>query len=458
MRAALLLLLFFPISLLAQIETDKDALFIKEIHDHALTNGKAYEWLEELTSLGGRLSGSEGADKAVLHAQKEMGKLGFDKVLLQPCLVKEWHRNGPSTVKVVTKGLEKTLPSLALGNSVGNGPDGVTAEVIEVQGLDEVRALGRAGIEGKIVFYNRPMDPSQLNTFNAYGGAVDQRVFGASVAAEYGGLAAVVRSMSINIDPHPHTGTMTYAEGVNQVPGICISTQDAEYLSGLLKKQKVELHVQTTCAPGKEKVSYNVIGEITGSTYPEEIILVGGHLDSWDVSGGAHDDGAGCAHSMQVIQTLKELDYKPKRTIRCVLFMNEENGLAGAQEYARKSNGRGEYHMAALESDSGGFVPRGFKFEADTSVFKKKYAQVSAYLPLLEPYGLQFSTGGSGADVGPLKSQKGLLIGLSPDSQRYFDFHHTAVDNIEAVNKRELELGAAAMTSLIYLLDKYGLK
>ncbi|MDG2448489.1 MAG: M20/M25/M40 family metallo-hydrolase, partial [Saprospiraceae bacterium] len=220
----------------------------------------------------------------------------------------------------------------------------------------------------------------------------------------------------------------------------------------------VILYIETHSEILSDKPSHNVVAEIKGSEFPDEIILVGGHLDSWDLAGGAHDDGAGCVHSMEVMNALKALNYTPKRTLRVVLFMNEENGLAGGREYARISKEKGEFHLAAMESDAGGFTPRGFSFDAEDEMFAGLYRQITALSPFLEPYNLHFSKGGSGADIGPLKNQKGLLIGFRPDSQRYFDFHHSAADNITAVNERELKLGAAAMTSLIYLIDKYGLE
>ena len=203
--------------------------------------------------------------------------------------------------------------------------------------------------------------------------------------------------------------------------------------------------------------SYNVIGEIRGTEFPDEIILIGGHLDSWDIGQGAHDDGSGCVQAMEVLNTLKRLQYKPKRTIRCVLFMNEENGLGGALAYAQKSNEENEFHLAAIESDAGGFTPRGFSCDATAEVFNDKFKSFYAFSSLMEPYGISLSKGGGGADINPLKSQNGLLIGLRPDSQRYFDYHHTKIDTFEAINKRELELGAAAITSIVYLIDKYGL-
>jgi hypothetical protein len=303
------------------------------------------------------------------------------------------------------------------------------------------------------------MDPKQIRTFNAYGGAVDQRVFGASKASEYGAVAALVRSMTTRLDDVPHTGTMTYGEGVDPIPGIAISTNDAEQLSAMLEEETLSASVVSDSKDGGKKNADNVIAEIKGSEFPDEIILVGGHLDSWDVGGGAHDDGSGCVHAMQVMHTLLALDYKPKRTIRCVLFANEENGLSGAREYARISNEKGEFHIAALESDAGGFTPRGFSVDGHPDILNNYARQISDWVgTYLGPYGLMMSTGGSGADINPLKSQKGILIGLRPDSQRYFDYHHTDNDRIEAVNPRELQLGAAAMTSLVYLIDQYGLK
>ena len=439
-------------------QQDRDAQYIKKIHNSILTEGKCYDWLNDLTTkVGARLAGSEGSVKGVQFMEDLMNTMGFDKVWKQECKVNFWDRGDIEEV-YLTHPTKQKLNALSLGNMIGTDGKLLEAEIIEVKGLDEVETLGNKQVMGKIVFYNRPMDPTQIRTFNAYGGAVDQRVYGASKAAEYGAVAVLVRSMTTRQDDIPHTGTSVYAEGIKQIPAISISTNDANMLSDLLQKDKVRVSIRNNAKPMGERVSHSVIGEIKGSEFPDEIILVGGHLDSWDVGAGAHDDGAGCVHSLQVIKTLLDLGYQPKHTLRCVMFQNEENGLAGGREYARISKEKGEYHLAALESDSGGFVPRGFSFDGHADVLKPFYKHVSQWLPLLESYGLQFSTGGSGADISPLKSQKGLLIGLRPDSQRYFDYHHTDIDRIEAVNRRELELGAAAMTSLIYLIDKYGLK
>jgi carboxypeptidase Q len=263
--------------------------------------------------------------------------------------------------------------------------------------------------------------------------------------------------MTLKKDDIPHTGVTVFADSIAKIPAFGISTNDADKLSKQLKENAVYVYLRNNPADMGLRPTWNVIGEIKGSEKPEEILLVGGHLDSWDVGQGAHDDGSGCIQSVEVLSALKSLGYKPKRTLRAVMFANEENGLAGGRAYARISGEKGEFHLAAIESDAGGFSPRGFSFEADTAVFKNYYRTVTQWLPVLESYGLQFEMGGSGADIGPLKYQKGLLIGLRPDSQRYFDYHHTAADTIDAVNERELKLGAAAMASLIYLIDKYGL-
>jgi len=449
-----------PLSLIGQqTDSEKDAFFIRTIYDEALTNGQAFDWLTHLTTqIGGRLAGSPQSYAAIEYGKQVLDTLGMDSVWLQSCMVPHWSRGNIEQVKVVSSALgSMDLKATSLGNSIGTPSTGILAEVIEVKSLDEVEALG-AKVRGKIVFYNRPMDPKQLRTFNAYGGAVDQRVFGASKAAEFGAVASIVRSMTTRLDDYPHTGTLVYTEGITKVPGMAISTNDAEQLSDLLQHGKVSVYMNTNCQTLSDKKSYNVIGEIKGSTHPDEIILVGGHLDSWDLGQGAHDDGAGCVHAMDVIHILRQLNYQPKRTIRCVLFMNEENGQAGAIKYMEQSNKNNEFHMAAIESDAGGFTPRGFSCDATASVFNTKFKPLyDRFIPLMEPYGLYLEKGGSGADISRLKSQEGLLFGFRPDSQRYFDYHHTSIDTIDAVNERELELGAAAMTSLVYLLDQYGI-
>ena len=455
------LLTLHPYQVQAQLsQEDTDALYIRKIYDTALTEAKCYDWLKHLCKdIGGRLGGSPQAAAAVEYTRQVMDTLGLDSVWLQPCLTPHWVRGEQEQVRIVNSSKIGTfeMKGCALGNSIGTGPMGITAPVIEVRSLDEVDSLGREHLEGKIVFYNRPLDPRQINTFAAYGGAVDQRGAGASRAGKYGAVAAIVRSMTTKHDDVPHTGGMYYEADVDTIPAVAISTNDADLLSRLLQEETVNVFVRTTCQVLEPVWSYSVIGEIRGSENPDEIIAVGGHLDSWDLGEGAHDDGAGCVQSIEVLHLIRRLGYQPKRTIRAVMFMNEENGLAGGRAYAEASNQNGEYHLAAIESDRGGFTPRGFSCDGDPEIFTERYQKITDWLPLLEPYGLTFKKGGSGADISPLKSQKGMLFGLSPDTQRYFDYHHTDNDRFEAVNQRELELGAAAMMSLVFLIDMYGL-
>lgn len=458
---SVLLFILFSISINAQMsEAASDSLMLRKVYDMSLLNGKSYDWLEHLSNkIGGRLSGSVNAQKAVDYTKKELETLGLDKVWLQPVMVPKWTRGPREHAFIQTgPGMTTEVNIAALGGSVATPEGGLKAQVIEVQGLEQLEEYGREQIEGKIVFYNRPMRPDLIHTFEAYGGCVDQRYSGAEAAAKYGAAGVIVRSLSHKIDKYPHTGSMSYGNlpDSKRIPAAAISTKDAEFLSGMLKLRKdLDFYFKLSSKNHGEVESYNVIGEITGSEFPDEIIVVGGHLDSWDLGDGAHDDGAGVVQSMEVLRLFKELNYKPKRTIRVVLFMNEENGLRGGNKYAEVARQKNENHIFALESDAGGFTPRGFSFEADEAQF----AQIQSWQSLFKPYLIHyFELGGSGADIGPLRGGDLVLAGLRPDSQRYFDHHHAATDTFDAVNKRELELGAATMTSLIFLVDKYGIK
>lgn len=442
-------------------EKDADAAFIRKIYDRALTDGRCYPWLEHLClRIGHRLSGSAGAEKAVQWTRSTLDTMGLDSVWLQPCMVPRWERGAPEQVRLTgSKAYGNIqLNALALGGSVGTPAAGINAEVVEVKSWEELDKLNERGIRGKIVFYSRPMDPTKIRTFEAYGGAVDQRVQGASRAAKYGAVAVLVRSMGLRLDDFPHTGSLRYDSAYTLIPAAAISTLAAEKLSRVLKEEgKATVSVKMNCRTLPDVPSFNVIGEIRGSERPGDVIVVGGHLDSWDAGHGAHDDGAGCTQSMDVLRILRRAGYRPRHTVRCVLFMNEENGLRGGKKYAEEAERKGEFHLAAIESDAGGFTPRGFSFDGDEAVFGKFFEKISSYESLFEPYGLRLTKGGSGADIGPLRGMKGLLSGYSPDSQRYFDLHHTADDTFDKVNKRELELGAASMAALVFLLDKYGL-
>lgn len=454
-----IIILFFTINLYAQTKVNKDSTQLRQIYTEALTKGRSYQWLHHLTKkVGHRLAGSEGDKNAVAWAKAELDKLGLTKVWLQPVTVPHWVRGDKEEARIETQYGNFNIDIRALGGSVATPKDGLLAEVVEVKSLKEVEELGNK-VKGKIVFYNGAMPAEKIETFRAYGATVGQRVNGAAVAGKYGAVGAIVRSMTTKLDNVPHTGTMRYGDidENKKIPTAAISTNSAEMLSKLLEqndKMQLKFYFKQNCKNLPNTQSYNVIGEIEGLSYPDEIMVVGGHLDSWDLGEGAHDDGAGVVQSMEVLRLFKELNIKPKRTLRVVLFANEEFGLSGGMAYAAEAEKKKEKHIVALESDAGGFTPRGFGFTCSD----KNYDQILQWKSLFEPYNIHiFARGGGGADIGPLKKDDNVLLGLRPDSQRYFDYHHTEADVFEAVNKRELELGAASMASIIYLFDKYGI-
>ena len=429
---------------------------IATLYETSLTDGASYDWLDHLSNqIGGRLSGSLNAERAVQWGKEELDQMGLDRVYLQEVMVPKWVRGTFEYANIETSpGNTINVPICALGGSIATPAAGIRAGVVEVQSIDELKSLGREVIQGKIVFFNRPMNPTNIRTFEAYYDAVDQRTQGAAEASKYGAVAAVVRSMSLRLDDFPHTGATQY-KGIplsQRIPASAISTNGAELLSSMLKlNPDLRFFLKQNCKNYPDVLSHNVIGEIKGTEKPEEIIVVGGHLDSWDLGDGSHDDGAGIVQSMEVLRLFKKLNIKPKRTLRVVLFMNEENGLRGGEKYAAEAKRKGESHYFALESDSGGFTPRGFSFDCSNEQFQNLLPLFSYF----EPYPVkEFTQGGSGADIGPLKDGKVILAGLRPDSQRYFDYHHAANDTFDAINKRELELGAAAMAALVFLIDQ----
>ncbi len=435
-----------------------DEATLRQIYNAALTQSSCYSWLDDLSNkVGSRLSGSIGAEKAVTYTKKQLETLGLDKVYLQEVMVPKWVRGKKEEAYLQVGNQKITFPICALGMSVATPKNGISATIIEVKSLEELSKLGEAKVKGKIVFFNRPMNPEFIETFRAYGSCVDQRSSGAREAGKLGALGVIVRSMTLIMDDLPHTGATNYGDVAkeNRIPAAAISTNGAEKLSQMLKNNpNSKLFFKQSCETFNDVLSYNVVGEITGTEHPERIMVVGGHLDSWDLGDGSHDDGAGCVQSMSVLEILKKINYKPKNTIRTVLFMNEENGVRGGNKYEELSNKNKENHIFALESDSGGFAPRGFSIDANDTNF----AKITSWKSLFEPYLIHiFRTGFTGVDIGPLKSSKIIKAGLMPDPQRYFDYHHAASDTFDAVNKRELELGAATMTSLMYLIDTYGI-
>ena len=432
---------------------------IKKIYQTALLDGQSYPWLAHLSNqIGGRLSGSLNAQRAVEWGKEELDALGLDKVWLQPVMVPKWIRGTFEYANIETSpGNTINVPVCALGGSISTPLTGIRAEVVEVKDFEELKALGEEKVKGKIVFYNRPMQADLINTFSAYSGCVDQRFSGAEEAARLGAVGVVVRSMNLRLDDYPHTGSMSYGDLSlrERIPAAAISTNGAELLSSMLAlNPALKFYLKQNCKNLPDVQSYNVIGEITGTTHPEEIMVVGGHLDSWDLGDGSHDDGAGIVQSMEVLRIMKKINYRPKRTLRVVLYMNEENGQRGAAKYTELAQKNNENHVFALESDAGGFTPRGFSI--DTT--EEKLKTIQSWAPYFEPYLIHlFVKGGSGADIAPLKTANNVLAGLRPDSQRYFDFHHAANDTFDAINKRELELGAATMASMVFLMDHFKL-
>lgn len=434
----------------------EDSIAIRKIANDVLINGKAYENLRYLCKkVGPRLSGSAGAQKGVEATARMLKEAGADTVYLQPCMVPHWVRGEQETGYIQIAGAEKyNLDLCALGNSEGTGKKGISAPVIEVRSFAELDQLGKAVIKGKIVFFNFEMNPIYVTTFSAYGESGKSRTSGPSKAASYGAIGVMVRSLASNPDDFPHTGATVYNDSFPKIPAVAISTNNAIWLSKqLMKKMQVTAYFRNTSTMLPDAPSFNVVGEIKGSELPNEIITVGGHLDSWDLAEGAQDDGAGCVQSIEVLRVLKA-NGPTKRTLRAVMFMNEENGGRGADKYLELAKLNKEKHVFGLESDAGGFTPRGFSLEMRADQIDK----VQQWKDLFYPYGVySLKAGGSGADVGPLRSIGAALSGLSPDGQRYFDIHHAATDVFENVSRRELHMGALNMAAFIYLVDRYGL-
>ncbi len=434
------------------IKIEKYDKIAQQIVEISLLEQKGYDYLRELCEIGPRLSGSANSMEAINWAYDKMKSLGFDKVWLQPVMVPHWERGDVESCTILN--LNKKLSILALGGSIPTSADGITAEVIEVKSFQELE-MKKEQAKGKIVFFSRALDQGQINTFSGYGGAVDQRVNGTSEASKYGAVGVVIRSITTKYDNNPHTGVMIYVDTIPKIPAAALGNIDADYLSNELKKNPhLRMNLKLNCKTLPDAQSYNVIGEIRGTEIPDEIVLVGGHFDSWDVGCGAHDNGAGCIQTMEVLDLMKRLDIKTKRTLRCVFFINEENGTRGATEYAKYADSTKQIHTAVIESDRGAFTPIGFYAETDSTEILEK---LQSWLPILGKANIEWvRKGGSGVDVQKIKNAK-LLLGYVPDDQRYMDYHHSANDTFDAVHPREFELGVAAMAIIAYLLSEEGI-
>ena len=462
MRKTLFVGLGFIFSSLINAQSD-DSILIKRLSDEILRNGQAYENLRVLTKkVGPRLAGSPGMVKAEQWGLRMMKETGADKAWMQECMVPHWVRGGTDQALIVNENskqksaaLSRSFDVVALGNSIGTGNKGLKAPVIMVESFEELEKK-KEQVKDRIVFYNAKFDPTYINTFSSYRDAGKFRGQGPSKAAQYGAVAVIIRSLSHSTDNFPHTGATKYDSNYAKIPAVAIGLRDADWLGNKLSTgEPVNIFLKTLGHFLPDTIGHNIIGELKGSDFPEQIITVGGHLDCWDNCEGAHDDGAGCVQTIEVLRAFKAIGYKPKRTIRFVLFANEENGLRGGRKYAEEAALKNEKHIFALESDAGGFTPRGFSMSGTD----QQYEKFEQWKTLIAPYGCtEFSKGGGGADIGPLKEKLGTVVaGFLPDSQRYFDFHHARNDVFEAVNKRELELGAVNIAALIYLVDKYGM-
>ena len=454
MRPLLVLVLCLPF--IAQAQVNQDSIMIKKMSDEILTNGKAYDLLRELTKkIGGRLAGSPQQQNAAVWGKRNMEAFNPDKVYLQPCKTPSWQRGGKDFAAVVGVNGKPTIQKLevlALGNSLGsNGL--IEAELLAVANFDELEKR-KDEVKGKIVYFNSEFDATLVQTFKAYGASGVYRRSGPSRAAKYGAVGVMIHSLSSAPDNAPHTGAMVYDEAQPKIPAVALGPNDAKALYAQAKKGTVRVQMQTYGFFLPDADENNVVAELKGTEHPEEIITIGGHLDSWDVNEGAHDDGAGVVHAMEVLRAMKALNYQPKHTIRFVLFANEENGGKGGAKYADLAKANKEKHILALESDEGGFTPRSIAVTCTPAQF----ARFQTWTPLLKPYGTEVTTGGGGADIGPLTGyDKNIIMSsMIPDSQRYFDLHHAKTDVFENVNKRELLLGAVNIAAFTYLVDKYG--
>jgi len=434
-----------------------DSLVFRKIANEVLLRGSCYDQLRDLCkNIGCRLSGSVAAQKAVDWGFDQLKNAGADRVWLQPVEVPNWVR-GKEQLMVRFNGQKQfeSIPMLSLGNSIGTDGKVLEGSILMVQDFEELQKKSKEEVKGRIVFFNHEFPQELVNPFEGYGKAGAYRWSGPNYAAAKGASGVIIRSVSTGMDDFPHTGSMKYADSVQPIPAIAIGNFSANKLAASCKKGEVKARIQSSCAMQGTKPSFNVVGEIRGSEFPEQIVLVGGHLDSWDVGEGAHDDGAGCVQSIEVIRTLKALGIRPKRTVRAVLFMNEENGLKGGIAYNDAAIANKEKHILAIETDAGGFSPRGIGL----AMSRERQIYIRGFKHLFEPYGVyDFEHEEGGADISPLHKTGVPAAGLLPDAQRYFDVHHTPNDVFETVNHRELKLGAITLAQFVYLMSEYGLK
>ena len=428
---------------------------LKKLHSAALTSDYAYRQVAHLSNnIGPRLSGSAQAQKAVEYVAAELKALGLE-VRLEKVMVPHWVR-GEETAALVqfpgqASGTTQKVVLTALGGSVATPPEGLTAEVVVVRDFDELKSLGKEKISGRIVVFNHPFDKrmaAQGRGGEAYGQAVVYRSEAPSAAARLGAVAALIRSVGGAAYRLPHTGATRYADDAPKIPAAAVTEEDAEMMAALASQGPLRMRLVLTPREFPDAVSYNVIGDLKGSEHPEQVVIVSGHLDSWDLGTGAIDDGAGVAAAMQAAQLVKQLGLKPKRTIRVVAWMNEENGLRGGKTYAAEHAGEVANHFAAIETDGGANRPLGIYIAGKGEI--KPMLEPIAKVLAASGAGLLQMRDGVGADIDPLAKLGVPNFSPIQDSRFYFNYHHTAADTLDKIDPHELAENAAVNAVLTY--------
>lgn len=451
-KKTILFLAFIPFFSYGQ----DDSTIVAQIFNNALNSYEAYSNLEELTTKASpRELGSEKSNIAVNLLKNMFDEHYCDTIYLQSYTIDAWQHIG-SSLEILDNNKNKIeFNAKAIGPSVATNHEGITNEIIEVSSIDGLQSLEEKEIEGKIIFINNPMNNSYVDLVDAYVDAVQPRLFGANEASKLKASAIILRSISTVNDNYVHTGCLRYNDQDTKIPVVVISTKEADLLSDVLKNNKEAVaNLKVSINIKQNFKTYNVIAEKKGTTFPDEVIAIGAHIDTWYNTPGVHDDGAGCVQMIDVLRIFKELKIKNKRTIRVILFMDEEMFTSGATAYVNQYNNDNEKFIAAIESDLGAFQPEGFLIDGTDN----EISSIKNWSPVLKPYGIyNIKKGFGGGDMIKLKQKFGFpSIALKVNSQRYFEIIHTEKDIIETVNRRELQMGSASITSLVYLIDKYG--
>lgn len=446
----ILLIVFVTLNLYAQ---KNDSIVVSSIYKNALNDYTAYDNLKLLCdSASPRPFGSDESIKAVYLFAEMLENAGVEQVELQAYQKDIWKNISSSATLILPNSNIIDLNVVAIGPSVATSENGITADIIQVDDLEALEKLPNEDVEGKIVFFNSPMKNSFINPINAYVDAVGPRFFGAVKAAEKGAVAIIVRSVTMEMDSIPRSGCLRYANEIAKIPAVIVSPEDAIVISKQIEKENnLQANVNVNSVILENETTYNVVAEIKGKTKPDEVILVGAHIDTWFNTPGAHDDGAGCVQMIDVLRIFKTLSLNNNRTIRCVLFMDEEMYQSGAQAYTDSFDDKKETIVAAIESDLGAYQPDGFFIDA----VGEDLAFIQGFKTQLEPYGLdKFEKGFGGGDMSVIKRKYDFIsMALRVENQRYWNIMHTENDTFDKINRRELQFGTAAITGLVYLID-----